>query len=118
MHTAKDVFEGWKPLKTPLPIVEGVGPSRQWLPPGPWKTILDFLQQRYPGVDIGTWASRMAQGQVMDEAGVRLHAGSPYRVGACIFYYRELDTETSIPFLERVLYEDEHLLVVDKPHFL
>lgn len=60
----------------------------------------------------------MARGQVVDEDGRRLDEASPYRVGACIFYYRELASEPPIPFAERVLYEDEHILVVDKPHFL
>ncbi|MBK7301574.1 MAG: hypothetical protein IPI79_15560 [Moraxellaceae bacterium] len=30
----------------------------------------------------------------------------------------ELDNETPIPFVEQILYQDEHLVVVDKPHFL
>jgi tRNA pseudouridine32 synthase/23S rRNA pseudouridine746 synthase len=41
-----------------------------------------------------------------------------YRTGACISYYREVDDEKVIPYLERVLYQDEHILVADKPHFL
>ena len=102
----------------PLPTVEGVGPSCQWLPVGPWVTILDFLKERYPGVKTATWLSRMAKGEVVDETGLRLNSGSPYRVGACIFYYRELDSEKRVPFVECVLYQDEHILVVDKPHFL
>jgi tRNA pseudouridine32 synthase / 23S rRNA pseudouridine746 synthase len=105
-------------LKTPLPIVEGVAPSCQWLPAGPWQTILDFLNARFPDVETATWLSRMAKGQVVDEAGLCLQAKSPYRVGACIFYYRELESEEKIPFVENVLYQDEHLLVADKPHFL
>jgi tRNA pseudouridine32 synthase/23S rRNA pseudouridine746 synthase len=35
-----------------------------------------------------------------------------------IWYYRELEEETPIPFEEAILFRDEHLLVVDKPHFL
>ena len=105
-------------MKAPLPIVDGVGPSCQWLPAGPWETILDFLQERFPDVATATWASRMGRGQVVDETGRRLNSGSPYRVGACIFYYRELEGETRIPFIECVLYQDEHILVIDKPHFL
>ncbi|MGH9883677.1 MAG: pseudouridine synthase, partial [Pyrinomonadaceae bacterium] len=57
-------------------------------------------------------------GQVVDETGLRLDPGSRYRVGACVFYYRELDFEERIPFDECVLYQDENILVVDKPHFL
>lgn len=54
----------------------------------------------------------------MDETGERLDQSSRYKVGACIFYYRELETETRIPFVESIIYQDEDLLVVDKPHFL
>jgi tRNA pseudouridine32 synthase/23S rRNA pseudouridine746 synthase len=105
-------------LNAPLPIVEGVGPSCQWLPAGPWKTVIDFFKEQYPHVDAKTWNARMAKGQVMDETGRRVDPETAFRVGACIFYYRELENEKAIPFVEQVLYEDEHILVVDKPHFL
>jgi tRNA pseudouridine32 synthase/23S rRNA pseudouridine746 synthase len=105
-------------LKAPLPMVDGLGPSSQWLPSGPWKTILDFLKDKFPGVDAATWAGRMARGQVVDETGLRLNCGSAYRAGACVFYYRELSSERRIPFAECVLFEDENILVADKPHFL
>jgi tRNA pseudouridine32 synthase / 23S rRNA pseudouridine746 synthase len=105
-------------LNAPLPFVEGVGPSCQWLPAGPWKTVIDFFKEQYPHVHATTWQARMAKGQVMDETGRRIDAETPYRVGACIFYYRELENEKPIPFREQVLYQDEHILVADKPHFL
>jgi tRNA pseudouridine32 synthase/23S rRNA pseudouridine746 synthase len=60
----------------------------------------------------------MARGLVVDETGRRLDPKTAYQQGACIFYYRELENETAIPFSERVLYEDEHILIADKPHFL
>ena len=60
----------------------------------------------------------MAKGQVMDETGRRIDSETAFRVGACIFYYRELENERIIPFAEQVLYHDEHILVADKPHFL
>lgn len=60
----------------------------------------------------------MAKGEVVDETGLRLNSETPYRVGACVFYYRNLESEIIIPFAETILYQDEHLLVVDKPHFL
>jgi tRNA pseudouridine32 synthase/23S rRNA pseudouridine746 synthase len=85
---------------------------------GPWKTVIDFFNERYPHVDATTWKARMAKGQVMDETGRRVDAETAFRVGACIFYYRELEDEKAIPFREQVLYQDEHILVADKPHFL
>lgn len=105
-------------MNAPLPIVEGVGPSCQWLPAGPWKTVVDFFREQYPQVDAETWTARMAKGQVVDETGRRVDPKTAYRVGACIFYYRELENEKAIPFVEHVLYQDEHILVADKPHFL
>lgn len=105
-------------MSAPLPFVEGVGPSCQWLPVGPWKTVIDFFKDQYPHVDATTWSARMEKGQVMDEMGRCVDSETPFRVGACIFYYRELENEKTIPFVEQVLYQDEHILVADKPHFL
>jgi tRNA pseudouridine32 synthase / 23S rRNA pseudouridine746 synthase len=105
-------------LKAPLPVIDGVAPSRQHLPPGPWQTVLEFLTERHPGVCAEAWLSRMERGEVLDERGSRLDARSAYRAGACVFYYREPGPEAHIPFEERVLHLDEHILVADKPHFL
>ncbi len=60
----------------------------------------------------------MTKGEVVDETGQQLFPESLYRAGACVFYYRELEQESPIPFSETIIYQDEHLLVVDKPHFL
>jgi len=105
-------------LEAPLPVVDGVGPSFQWLPKGAWKTVFDYLTERFPNVKNETWLLRMEKGAVADEKGLKLNPESLYRAGACIFYYRELESETKIPFAETILYRDEHLLVADKPHFL
>lgn len=105
-------------MKSPLPMIEGVGPSCRWLPAGAWETVLDFLAERYPGVGAASWRARMRKGEVADETGRRLDAGSPYRAGACVFYYREIEAEPRIPLDESVLYRDENILVADKPHFL
>lgn len=105
-------------VKLPLPIRDGVAPSCAWLQPGPWPTMLDFLCARFPDVTAAIWQDRMARGEVVDGDGVRLLPGDHYRPDIRIFYYRELENETLIPFDEQVLHRDAHLLVVDKPHFL
>jgi tRNA pseudouridine32 synthase / 23S rRNA pseudouridine746 synthase len=104
--------------RSPLPIRDGVAPSYLWLPEGRWDNLLDFLGQRFPDVDGATWRSRMARGEVVDGAGSTLGPGSAYRRGMRIWYYRELERETPIPFEAQILFRDAHLLVVDKPHFL
>ncbi len=60
----------------------------------------------------------MSRAEVRDEQGTALSLDSPYRVGACVFYYREPENETPIPFEESILFQNEQILVVDKPHFL
>ncbi len=105
-------------LATPLPMRDGVSASRLWLDQGNWPHMLAFMVARFPAVSDTEWAARMARGDVVDLQGQPVRADSPYRRGACIFYYRELAHETPIPFAETILFQDAHILVADKPHFL
>ncbi|MEY4766517.1 MAG: hypothetical protein RI907_3190, partial [Pseudomonadota bacterium] len=57
-------------------------------------------------------------GEVLDERGQALPANAAYRHGGRVFYYRLLAHEDEIPFEEAIVYQDESLLVADKPHFL
>lgn len=96
----------------------GIGPSCVALPPGDWPSLLDFLTQRFPAIDCTLWQMRMAGGEVIDELGQPILGDQPYKPHRRIYYYREVPDEPSIPFDEVVLFEDAHLIVVDKPHFL
>jgi len=103
----------------PLPMRDGVAPSYLWLPEGQWPDMITFLAARFADVPEATWRERMARGHVVDGDGKPLAPYSAYRRGMRIFYYRELDeVETPIPFQEEILFMDDHLVVVDKPHFL
>jgi tRNA pseudouridine32 synthase/23S rRNA pseudouridine746 synthase len=102
----------------PLPVLHGVGPSYLWLPQGSGGAMLAFLVGQFPAVGAAAWRDRMARGQVVDGAGMLLAPDSVVAAGTRIWYYRELDVETPIPFEEQVLFQDQHLVVVDKPHFL
>jgi tRNA pseudouridine32 synthase/23S rRNA pseudouridine746 synthase len=102
----------------PLPPRDGVGPSSVWLPEGPWNSVLAFLASRFPDIDTATWMARMAKGEVVDEKGICLMPDCLYRSGIRLYYYRELEAETRIPFEETVLHRDDDILVADKPHFL
>lgn len=97
---------------------DGVAPSYLWLPEGQWPDMLSFLIERYPQIGAAQWLDRMARGEVLNGDGTVLGPDSAYRRGMRIFYYRELERETPIPFQEEILFQDEHLVVVDKPHFL
>lgn len=102
----------------PLPVRDGVAPSYLWITEDRPGGMLAFLEERFGAVGGPSWAERLARGDVVDAKGERLQPDSHVRQGMRIWYYRELDAETPIPFEERVLFRDEHLLVVDKPHFV
>ena len=101
-----------------LPTRHGVSPSCVGLPAGGWPTFTDFLVERFPAVTRQTWLERMAAGLVVDEFGGMVTAQRPYRGHMRLYYYRALPFEPRIPFEAAVLFQDEHLVVADKPHFL
>jgi tRNA pseudouridine32 synthase/23S rRNA pseudouridine746 synthase len=80
--------------------------------------MLDFFAERFPAITKGTWQQRMAQGLVIDEHGVVVSPERVYRGHQRVYYYRAVAAEPRIPFEELVLFQDEHLVVADKPHFL
>jgi tRNA pseudouridine32 synthase/23S rRNA pseudouridine746 synthase len=88
------------------------------LPSGNWPTITDFLVERFPAITREVWLERMAHQLVMDEFGGLVTPERPYPGQMRIYYYRDVDVEARIPFEEAVLYQDDHLVVADKPHFL
>ncbi|WP_234193973.1 pseudouridine synthase [Pseudacidovorax sp. NFM-22] len=102
----------------PLPVDGGLGPSCVALPPGDWATVLDFLTERFPMVPRADWQARMAAGRVVAGDGSRLAAQTPFRKDLRVWYYREWADEAPVPFQETVLFQDEQLVVADKPHFL
>ena len=101
-----------------LPTKNGVGPSCVGLTAGKWRTITDFLVERFPAITRQVWLERMAHQLVMDEFGGLVTPERPYPGPMRIYYYRAVDVEARIPFDETVLYQDDHLVVADKPHFL
>ena len=92
--------------------------SRLQLPPGDWATVLDALCARFPSIDRVTWLDRFARGRVLDGAGRPIAPDAACRVGMEVRYFREVVDEPVIPFEIELLHVDEHLVVVDKPHFL
>lgn len=107
-----------RPLPSRLPTRDGISPSAVFLPPGEWPTVLAFLVARFPEVGEARWRARMNSGNVADAEGNTLSPHAPYRAGIRLYYYRELESELHIPFEESIIYEDDNILIADKPHFL
>ena len=104
--------------RSPLPSREGVSPSKVWCPRGPWLRLDDFLLERFPYLSPEVLRDRLARGDILDEKGVAQQVDTPYQAERWLWYFRVVENEATVPFEMPVLYADERLIAVDKPHFL
>ena len=81
-------------------------------------TIADYLIARFYPNNPQIIHTRFNTGEVRLDDGTILTGDSPYMPGERIWYFRELADEPQLPSDMPVLYEDEHVLAIDKPHFL
>jgi tRNA pseudouridine32 synthase / 23S rRNA pseudouridine746 synthase len=95
----------------PLPPRDGLGPARLRVRGGP---LGDELLTRF-GPEV---AAKAIAGEVVDQHGAVLDPASVLPAGASVYLYRDLRDEVPVPFDIPVLYQDEGIVVVDKPHFL
>ena len=95
----------------PLPPRDGLGPARLRVRGGP---LGDELLTRF-GPEV---AAKAIAGEVVDQHGVVLDPATVLPAGASVYLYRDLRDEVPVPFDIPVLYQDEDIVVVDKPHFL
>lgn len=102
----------------PLPVRDGIAPSRVYLPAGPWATVFDFLLERFRLMPADVLRQRLADGDIVDDSGIAQRAETPYVANQWLWYYRVVPDEPHIPFEVDVLHRDDRLIVVDKPHFL
>lgn len=98
---------------------EGVSESRVFLPADQSHlNLLQFFIAQFPHIEVKEWEDRFAQGLVLNAEGEALKASSAYQPNTHLIYFRRLSREPEIPFEEEILFQDEHILVADKPHFL
>ena len=102
------------------PMINGVSASKVFLPkikPTPI-SVFEYLCQEFQHISSIEWQQRFDDGLIYDAIGNKLTQSSAYLEDTHVFYYRFLAHEIHVPFEHQILYENEHLLVVDKPHFL
>ena len=98
---------------------EGVSASRVFLPAGKaYANVLEFFIAQFPHILADEWERRFVDGLILDIEGQPLSAGDPYQPNTHLLYFRRLEREPEIPFEEQIIYQDEHIVVADKPHFL
>ncbi|WP_307797181.1 pseudouridine synthase [Williamsia soli] len=103
----------------PLPLRDGVDATRVVLRSDEG-TVCDAMlaAPACVGLTAAELTARAELGQVLDVSGERVDLSAPATPGRPIYFYRDLPTETEIPFELDILHADDDLVVVDKPHFL
>jgi tRNA pseudouridine32 synthase/23S rRNA pseudouridine746 synthase len=87
---------------------------------GPERTIADCLLETssLAGLTRDDLAVREGRGEIVDADGRPIGLDDPARMNSSVYLYRDLPDETPIPFDLPILYRDDAIVVVDKPHFL
>ncbi|KXW78311.1 pseudouridine synthase [Mycolicibacterium phlei DSM 43071] len=95
----------------PLPDRDGVGPTRVRLRGG---SVLVELADRFGE----RAAAKVLAGEVFCSDGTSVTASTVLPPLSDVWLYRDLPDEVEVPFDIPVLYRDDDIVVVDKPHFL
>lgn len=106
-------------MPSPLPVRDGVGATRLRVPrTGPWPTVAAYMAERFFHLDPERLLARFDRGEIVAADAVPLTRRTPLAAVDFVWYYREPAVEVDIPFVEEVMYQDDDLVVIDKPHFL
>lgn len=106
--------------RSPIPPREGL--SARWVRtpdnvpgvPAPWASLRDYLRERLPAqVDVD---GRLARGDFLDEAGRPFSPDAPYRANRMVWFTGPPATDAPPAEPVRVLFRDERIVVIDKPH--
>jgi tRNA pseudouridine32 synthase/23S rRNA pseudouridine746 synthase len=109
--------------QAPLPDRDGIGPARVRLrgsagrsgaTRGELVNVVAELTERF-GPDA---AAKVLAGEVVCADGAAVTEATVLPPDASVYLYRDLPIEAVVPFEIPILYRDDDIVVVDKPHFL
>lgn len=109
---------------TPLPIRDGLNPTQARVPEGPisaWNFVHNLIstqRHRHPDDNEQALQARFDANEVVTQNGTALSPDSILDTNAVVYFYRIPAPEVPVPYDIPILFEDEHLLVVDKPPFM
>lgn len=83
-----------------------------------WDNVLQFLCSQFPFISEAVWRERMASGKVHWFNGDAVTPATPFSPSKRLCYYREVAAEPVIPLAHHIIFQNEHIIVADKPHFL
>lgn len=96
----------------------GVSASKVGVPANTQLTAIDFLCARFPAIQREVWQQRFDAGKVLDGMGQAIAPAHRLLGESHLHYFREVVDEPTLPFKAEVIFQDAHLVVADKPHFM
>ncbi len=103
---------------SPLPQRNGLDAARLKLPPeGHWLLLRDHLVERLPRVAPSRIEEMLREERIWSVSGP-LGIDAPFVPDSYIWFHRDLPVEVPVPFEVGVVYQDDTIVVADKPHFL
>lgn len=113
--------------QAPLPVKDGLNPTRVRVPEecagvSAYEFVWELIasqRRRHPDDTPEALLTRFRQDQVIIGPKFRIAApDTPLKANEDIWFYRTPAPETPVPYSCETIYEDENLLVVNKPPFL
>jgi tRNA pseudouridine32 synthase / 23S rRNA pseudouridine746 synthase len=96
----------------------GVARSKMVLPAGQWTLLIDYLAERFKHVARDEHEARLKRGEYTDAHDIAYAVNAPYVPNHVVLYFRDVAFEAVVPFREEILFQDDEILVADKPPFL
>lgn len=96
----------------------GVSPSKVGVPANTQLSAIEFLSQRFPGIHRDVWLQRFEKGSILDAKGHCISPDHDLQSESHLLYFRHVRDEPSLPFKAHIIFQDAHLVVADKPHFM
>ena len=100
------------------PAKNGVGPSTVGVPANTSLSAIEFLASKFSAVSLEEWQLRFDAKEILNSEGRVMLQHDSLKQESHIYYYRSVRNEPALPFKAQVIFQDQHLVVADKPHFM
>lgn len=97
---------------------KGVSPSKVGIPANTHLSAIEFLVQRFPAIQREVWLQRFLEGGILNAEGVNIGPNQSVLHETHLLYFRHVADEPTLRFKAQIIFQDEHLIVADKPHFM
>lgn len=100
------------------PAKQGVGASTVGIPANTLVSALEFLSTKFSAVSREEWLQRFKAGEIFNADGRVVSPQDTLLNESHLHYYRSVQSEPTLPFKAKIIFQDDHLVVADKPHFM